>query len=51
MADSFYTVMHLHNTLHLIEAKAKRFKLTNKEIKQVDEAIKNLNELSYVEGA
>lgn len=51
MADTFYTVMHLHNTLHLIEAKAKRFKLTIKELNQVDEALKNLNELSYVEGA
>lgn len=51
MADSFYTVMNLHNTLHLIEAKAKRFKLTNKELKTVDEVLKNLNELSYVEGS
>jgi len=50
MADSFYTVMHLHNTLHLIEAKAKKFKLTNKELDIANNAIKNLNELSYVEG-
>lgn len=49
MDETFYIVMHLHNTLHLIEAKSKRFKLTDKELKTADEVINNLNELSLKE--
>jgi hypothetical protein len=46
--DKFYAVINLHNTLHLIEAKAKRAKLTEKEINQVNNAVKKLEELKFV---